>query len=454
VIVLVEGFGPDAIGLARFLAAEGETVRIAAPEPEPREATELRRLGIAVEPNANLDASPGPADVAYVDPWTPETADRIERLRAQGTRVTCLGQLLLERWEGMTVGITGTAGKTTTTALTAQILRAAGVAVAVSSGARAANLWPTADLLGALGIANRTLLLELTSSHLAFMDVSPTTAAITSFWPDHVELHGSLDRYRTAKEAIVRYQRPGDLVVVNADDGAAAAFANLTPATRFQFSCRRPVENGAYLDSAGRLVLVRGGERTPVGSPLDPTAHKANAVAAAAIATALDVDPDAIDEGLRSSLLPPWRASPAGTLAGLPVVDDGMAATPSKTAALLRHQPDRSVVLVAGGLNHAGGGLVHAAPEEAELLERACDEIARAAVAVIVFGEAAPRLVPLLERRRVETVTVDDLQAAVVVAAREAAARGEPQTVVFSPLFPVSLEDRARFRSLLDDEAP
>jgi len=86
VIVLVEGFGPDAIGLARFLAAEGETVRIAAPEPEPREATELRRLGIAVEPNANLDASPGPADVAYVDPWTPETADRIERTAVRRQR--------------------------------------------------------------------------------------------------------------------------------------------------------------------------------------------------------------------------------------------------------------------------------------------------------------------------------------------------------------------------------
>ena len=178
---------------------------------------------------ADLDEDPGAADVAYLDVWTPEVAPRVERLRSQGTRISCLGDLLLERWQGPTIGITGTAGKTTTTALVAAMLGASGIDVAVSAGARAGNLWPTADLLARLeaGDSAGTLLLELTSSHLAFMSTSPGLAAVVSFWPDHLELHGGLEGYRAAKETIVRHQRPGDTLVFNADD-ASASFARAT----------------------------------------------------------------------------------------------------------------------------------------------------------------------------------------------------------------------------------
>ena len=134
--------------------------------------------------------------------------------------------------------------------------------------------------------------------------------------------------------------------------------------------------NGADLDSAGRLVVVRDGERTVVGPLPSAAPHEANILAAANRPTAVGVEAAAIEQGIRSTPSSPWRATPAGSLVGVPVIDDGMAATLSKTAALLRGQPAGSVVLVAGGLNRAGGGLVHAAPEELELLERACDEIA------------------------------------------------------------------------------
>ena len=144
--ILVEGFDPDARALARLLASEGNDVRLAAPGDEPSDASDLRTSGIQVEPHADLDANPGPAEIAYLDVWTPEVAPRVQKLKAQGTAISCLGDLLLERWLGPTLGITGTAGKTTTTALTASILRADGRPIAVSQGARAGNLWPTADL--------------------------------------------------------------------------------------------------------------------------------------------------------------------------------------------------------------------------------------------------------------------------------------------------------------------
>ncbi len=457
--LLVEGFDRDAISLARRLAREGHTVRLASPADEPSEAEELRELGIHVEPHADLDTDPGPAEIAYLDVWTPEVAPRVAKLRAQGTRVSCLGDLLLERWPGPSIGITGTAGKTTTTSLVAAILRTAGIEIAVSRGARAGNLWPTADLLDRLQPLGTPesppatlLLLELTSSHLAFMHTSPTIAAVITFWPDHLELHGDLVRYRAAKETIVRHQRAGDAVVVNADD-ASAGFAAATPAHLTEFSLAHAVAKGAYLDPARGVVLADSTAETALGSIHAHAAHAGNVVAAAAIAAAAGASADAIEQGIRSATPLPWRAQPLpvrtqGTLAGIPVVDDGMAATPRKTQATLAAYPDHSVVLIAGGLNGAGGGRVHATPEEHAVLERACDEIARTARVVVVFGEAGPRLAALLNQREVETVHADELEDA-VAAARHAAQAASPGAVVFSPLFPVALEDRARFAALV-----
>ncbi len=425
--VLIEGAGDDARALATLLEDEGDVVRLAGSE--------------------ELGEMDWQADVAYLDPWTPETAPHAQRLRERGTRLSCLGDLLLERWEGPTVGITGTAGKTSTTALVAAILREAGIDVALSRGARAHNLWPTGDLLAEFvrPTTHRTLVLELTSSHLAFMRTSPRVAAVISFWPDHLELHGSLERYHAAKETIVRYQHAVDIAVLNLDDGSAA-FAAATPAATAWISLRQPVERGAYLDPGRGLVIVEDRRETALGSVHERFPHPGNAVAAAAIASTAGAGPEAIGAALHTAAPAPWRAQPAGTLGGVPVIDDGMAATPTKTRATLVRQPDHSVLLIAGGLNNAGGTTVHSTPEEEELLDLACDEIARAARLVVLFGEAGTRLVERLGERQVEALLTPDLDAAVAAAAGRTAGMA---LVLFSPLFPVSLDDRARFADLV-----
>ena len=282
-------------------------------------------------------------------------------LRARGARVSCLGDLLLERWAGPTIGITGTAGKTTTTALTASILRNAGIDIAVSKGARAGNLWPTADLLERLTDSGAggetTLLLELTSSHLAFMRSSPTLAAVISFWPDHLELHGTLDRYRAAKEQIVRHQRPGDRVVVNADD-ASAGFARRNARRRLGVLAR-PTESSGEPSSTRNEASSSptGRPRRRSGTSKRRAAHPANVVAAAAIATAAGAGPDDDRAAVSTdAVAPPWRAQPSGTLGGVPVVDDGMAATPTKAAATLARYPGEQHRAHRRRPDDAGGG--------------------------------------------------------------------------------------------------
>jgi UDP-N-acetylmuramoylalanine--D-glutamate ligase len=447
--VLVEGFEPDAIEVARLLAREGRTVRHAGDGEGPGNdaAAQLRAVGIAVEPSAELDRRVGAADIAYLDVWTPETAPRVRALREGGCRLTCAAELVLERAGAPVLGVTGTAGKSTTTSFAVQLLRAAGLAVQAAETGRLGNLWATADVVAAVaaGVPADLVALELTSSHLAFMQASPSIAVITSFWPDHVELHGSLAAYRRAKEAIVRGQRPEDAVVAAADDPAVASFAELTPARRFWFSESSEVDEGAFLRSGAVVVRSDTGEQELGPSRFGPAATRA-VLAAAAATAAVGVPAEALAGCIEGLEPPPHRMQRVARVAGAEVVDDGMAATPVKTAAALSGAADGSVVLIAGGLAALASGSVHASPDEQALLGAACDEIARAARLAVLFGPASPQLELALRARGVAVRVADSLEQAVGVALGAAAGAG---VVLFSPMFPVDAADRVRFAELV-----
>jgi UDP-N-acetylmuramoylalanine--D-glutamate ligase len=436
--VLVEGFDRDSVVLARLLAREGHRVTLAGPGDATQQALGLRASGVVVRARASLDSEPGHHDEAFLDVWTPEVAPRVSLLREDGCIVRCLGDLVLERASVPTIGVTGTAGKTTTTAFLAYLLRTAGVAVHTTTTARAGNLWPTAELLPPP--TDGVVLVELTSSHLCFTTRSPTMAVVTCFWPDHLELHGSLERYRAAKEAIVRRQRAEDVVVANDDDPVAKAIAGLSPGRQFGFSMEHEVEVGAFVHGSEVILRDAGGERS-FGLPasLDPPRLQALLAAAAAALAA-----GALPGELRAPDVPPHRTTHVGRLGETELIDDGMAATPAKTASTLHELPDASVVLVAGGELESAGLAVHASREEQELLEAACAEARRVARLVVLFGPAAARLARHFDRRT--TVRAPTLDEAIVVASSKAEGA---KVLVVSPMFPLPLADRERIAPAL-----
>ena len=437
-MTLVEGFEADEVALARLLATEGRSVTLAGSGPATAEALALRALDVDVREHADLDRAPGEHDEAFLDVWTPEVAPRVSRLRAAGARVRCLGDLVLERAPVPTIGVTGTAGKTTTAFLLVELLRAAGLVVHASSTARAGNLWPTAELLPVPDTG--VVVLELTSSHLCFTTHSPSIAVVTCFWPDHLELHGSLERYRAAKEAIARGQSAGDVVVTNEDDEGAAAIAALSPGRWVGFSATAEVGEGAFLRGE-RIVARCGGEEQALRLPAGFDGPRRQALLAAVAAATVA---GAIPTGLEGLRLPDLRALVVGRRDGVELVDDGMAATPAKTASALRERPDRSVVLVAGGELMSMGLPVHASPEEQRLLEEASAEARRAARLVVLFGPAAGRLAPLLDPTLV--VVAGDVEHAVATAAERLSG---VDTLLVSPMFPMSAEERERIAPTL-----
>ena len=383
-------------------------------------------------------ATAGEHDEAFLDVWTPEVAPRVARLRASGCRVRCLADLVLERASIPTIGITGTAGKTTTAAFLGELLRKASLRVAASTTARAGNLWPTAELLDAPDAD--VVVLELTSSHLCFTTHSPTVAVVTSFWPDHLELHGSLERYRAAKETIVRSQSAADAAVVNADDDDAVAIGTLSPGRRLEFSQSREVEEGAFLRGTALVLRTPDGERELSLPPgLDHLRLQA-LLGALAASVAVRSSPEAIGQLPQ----PPFRMAVVGRLGDTELVDDGMSATPTKTAAALRPRRAGSVVLVAGGELESAGLPVHASPPEQRLLEDACAEARRAARLVVVFGAAAERLAPLLDPDR--TLPAASLEEAI---ARAGGHAGGAEALLVSPMFPLPLAARESIAGLL-----
>ena len=406
----------DGAALASLLRDRGADVVIAdhapsAPVPD----------GCALVPDRLVAAQR--ADILLVDCWTPETAAHVVRARERGIHVGSLADLVVHEWPGAVVGVTGTAGKTTSARLVAHLLERAGWDAAIPPTGRAENAWPSGDTLADLVAGRRpdVLVLELTSTHLAYMSASPDTAVVTSLAPDHAELHGGEGRYIAAKQRILVHQQPGDAAVLPA--GADV----LVPREGV-----RVVRFDADADGSGLPGIA---------PHLRPAAICAVAVVRDALGA--DVEPDDI----AAFRAPAWRGEAIGAIGDVAVHHDGMAATPAKAAAFARLLPDRSAVLIVGGLAETDGGAVHAGAGEQRLLREACAELARAAQRVLLIGPAAAQVAPLLAQAGAERVEIGpDLHWAAGAALADLEGVG---WIAWTPAFPVPLEDRERFAGLI-----
>ncbi len=353
-------------------------------DPRSHEAERVAAL-LGAELPDDLVAAATHCSVLVADEWTPVTAPHVVAARAAGARVTCLAELVLERASVPVVGITGTAGKTTACHRLAAMLDAAGRPYAMGRSARAANAWPDAALYEAAGGLEppAVIVMELTSSHLAFMARSPQIAVVTCYWADHAELHGSVAAYREAKARILAFQTEDDIALL----GPGVPFA----------------------PGPGRVVRFEG----------DP---------AAAVARVLGVE--AVDVTVEL----PHRFRQLAVVGGIRIVDDSMAATPAKAERGIRQAGPRAVLLAGG--DDAGG--VHGSPEEQAALVRACE--AARGLRVVAFGSAARRIVAVLPGAEVAA----DLERAV---ARGLELAGPGDTLLLAPMFPLTMAEREAFSS-------
>ena len=416
--VAVLGLGRSGRAAARLALARGASFvhasDAAAGEPQRAAAAELTGLGAEVELGRHDAGVLAGVDLVVLSPGIPR--ERTPLARLPGARV--VGELELASWyvRAPIAAVTGTNGKTTTTAWLAAIGHAAGLAAPAAGNIGV----PLSEVALAAGTPD-WIACEVSSFQLgATESFHPRVAVLTNLAPDHLDRYGQVAGYVADKEAIARNLEPGDALVLNADDPGSRGFAAASRAARHRFTIGRPTEPGIGIVRNTLTQVEPGGREVriaPASAVSLPGPHNLqNALAAALAARLLGVPPDAVARGLAAFRGVPHRLEEVARVDGVRFVNDSKATNVEATIWALRSF-EGPLHLILGG-RHKGSPY-------APLLR----EMAGKVKAVYAIGEARDRIAEDLGGE-VPVLRLATLDLAVDEAFR-AAAGGE--TVLLSP---------------------
>lgn len=274
-------------------------------------------------------------------PDLPELTAAVER----GSLLTSEMEVFFEVCPCTKIAVTGSDGKTTTTTIIAELLKAAGKTVHLGGNIGHPLLAETGEMC-----PEDVAVLELSSFQLMTMTHSPHIAVVTNLAPNHLDVHRDFAEYISAKENIFTHQSSKDIAVFNADNEITQEESGRVPGRARLFSRRREVEDGVFL--RGDAVVARHGgverEVLRVSGIKLPGIHNVENYMAAIAA----VDGLVPDEIIRSFAAEfggvEHRIELVRTLDGVRWYNDSIASSPSRTIAGLRSF-DRKIILIAGG---------------------------------------------------------------------------------------------------------
>jgi UDP-N-acetylmuramoylalanine--D-glutamate ligase len=383
---LVVGLARSGRAAVRALLARGD--RVVAYDRDAGVAVEDERaLGARVELGGWHDGLLDGVDLLVKSPGVPSESPPVQAAREHGVDVISEIELGVRLLRNPILGVTGTNGKTTTTALLGAILAEAGLPVEV-----AGNIGrPLASLVGAVA-EDAWIVCELSSFQLEDVEtLRPRVAVLLNLEPDHLDRHGTFDAYRDAKLRIFENQEPGDVAVVPRGFGAIPGSA-----CRVEFAWDDPLP----------------------AEPRIPGPHnRENAAAATAAARALGLEGDAVGRALRSFQGVAHRIEEIATVGGVRYVNDSKATNVAASLRALASFPDADLHVILGGRGKK---------ESYDPLAAAFKPGDRA----YLIGEAAEEIAPALAAHGIRYELSRDLESA-FFAARGAATRGA--VVLLSP---------------------
>jgi UDP-N-acetylmuramoylalanine--D-glutamate ligase len=246
--------GESGVATAEFLARRGARVRAvdrkALNELKPEHARRLEqsRIALCAQDEAALEG----VEVILLSPGVPPQLPLLAEARRRGIAVTGELEFCSRFLRGPVLGITGSNGKTTTTALCGHLLQESGIAVQVG-----ANIGtPLAAMLES-SLEDQWNVLELSSFMLELSDtLHVRIAAILNITPDHLDRHGTFENYTSAKRRILRNQTRDDFAVLNAENAPSRESAPDAGAV-FEFSAGGPVRRGFWMDGADLVANGR-----------------------------------------------------------------------------------------------------------------------------------------------------------------------------------------------------
>ncbi|MBF2077161.1 MAG: UDP-N-acetylmuramoyl-L-alanine--D-glutamate ligase [Synechococcales cyanobacterium T60_A2020_003] len=423
----IVGLGKSGIGAARLLKVQGWDVWISDRTTSPfleHLQTKLEAEGIPVRLGHTIQPDPAELDRLVVSPGVPWDLEPIEKARSLG--IETLGEMELA-WRSLQswpwVGITGTNGKTTTTALVAAMFQAAGLNAPSCGNIGNAATELAYQVVTQGGRPLDWVIAEVSSYQIESSDtLAPEIGIWTTFTPDHLSRHYTLDNYYAIKASLLgrsRYQ------VFNGDDPYLRAHAP----TQFADACWTSVQGkeylvanpdrGTYLDNGwvfhGQTPIVQAADLRMVGRH-----NQQNLLMAAAAACLAGIDPEAIAQAVRTFPGVPHRLEHICTWRGIDFINDSKA-TNYDAAEVGLAAVAAPAILIAGGDPKAGDD------------EGWMRQIHAKAAAVLLIGDAAPAFAQrLAETGYTNTEIVETMDRAVRRAA-ELAPQVGARVVLLSP---------------------
>src|SRR5881396_2718233 len=349
--VTVVGLARSGVAAARLLRTAGAQVTgtdLKPLEALGRVATELEALGVRLLTGRETRGAFDGADLVVVSPGVPLDGDQLGPARARA--VPIIGELE-PGWralEAETIAITGTNGKTTTTALTGALLAEQPRPVLV-----AGNIGTPLAAHALRFPADGLVVCEASSFQLETTELfQPRVAVVLNLAPDHLDRHGSLAAYVDVKARIFANQTPADCAVLNFDDEPTRALADRTAAPVLWFSRRSPMAHGVFVRDGWIAAKLNGHveEICPLSEIFLRGQHNVeNVLAATACALWTGMAPDAIRRGIARFRGVPHRIEFVRDLHGVHYYNDSKGTNVASTVKALESFSE-SIVLIAGGV--------------------------------------------------------------------------------------------------------
>ncbi|MBI3764588.1 MAG: UDP-N-acetylmuramoyl-L-alanine--D-glutamate ligase [Chloroflexi bacterium] len=375
--VVILGLARQGIALARYLAGQGARVTVS--DAKPAEALSAGLTALAEYGRINASAPPIEYVLGGHPPILLDGADLLclsggvsadlplaWEARRRGIPLSNDSQIFLEATPARVVGITGSAGKTTTTTLVGLMAgsgwpRADGggqpTAIGNQPSAISQRVWVGGNvgnpLLADLGEMRPgdLAVMELSSFQLEIMTVSPHVAAVLNITPNHLDRHGTMEAYAEAKSHILRHQSSGGVAVLGLDDPGAKGLAALVRGRLVWFSRQAEVSDGAFLRSEAVMLRTDGREHKvcDVAEIRVRGRHNVlNVLAACATSGAAGVPPEAMRQAIGEFTGVEHRLEFVREWNGVKWYNDSIATAPERAVAAILsfHEP---IVLLAGG---------------------------------------------------------------------------------------------------------
>lgn len=348
--VLVVGLGKSGIASALFLKSRGAHVTVSDSKPREQFGDELSLLldhGIAIETGGHGERTFREQDLIVVSPGVPFDAPLLQQARDMGESVIGEIELAAQFFPGRMIAVTGSNGKTTTTALTGTIISAGGFHTVVGG-----NIGTPAISLVDDATPGTIAVLEVSSFQLeTIQSYRPYIAVILNVTPDHLDRHRTFAAYTAAKARIFENQRQNDFAVLNADDSACVGLADRVNSQIIWFSRKKEVNQGAFVRD-GHIIFRDAGNETEI-IPLNEISLKGshnveNVLAAASAGMLMGCSPAKIRKAIGEFKAVEHRLEYVATIRGVEFYNDSKATNVDATIKAIESFP-ANIHLILGG---------------------------------------------------------------------------------------------------------